>query len=338
MPAPYRHVSLSDRRIIFRMIHENRPIRQIADAIGRHCSTVYREIGRNKIQPERDNRPFRYFDYHRREGYYPVSADNLARQRRQRQRKLVARPDLRRHVLDRLRAAWSPQQIAGRLALEESPLGRVCHETIYQYAYSEEGRVAGVARLLPQARKQRRPRFGRKPRQSPIPPALAIENRPERIGKREEFGHWEGDLMIFRRDLGKANIATIIERQTRYTLLLRNPDRRARPLADAIITSLQPLPAKARQSITFDRGTEFAAYRHLDVQAWFCDPHSPWQKGAVENANGRVRRFLPSQTDIAALPTIGHRRAHQAAQRHATKMPRIPDTRRSLPTTTRHHP
>ena len=138
------------------------------------------------------------------------------------------------------------------------------------------GRAAGVARLLPQARKQRQPRFGRKPRQSPIPPALAIENRPERIGKREKFGHWEGGLIIFRRDLGKANIATIVERQTRYTLLLRNPDRRARPLADVIMTLLQPLPARARQSITFEwhRIRRVSPPRHRAQRAGWVDPNS----------------------------------------------------------------
>ena len=112
--------------------------------------------------------------------------------------------------------------------------------------------------------------------------------------------------MIFRRANGKANITTLVERQSRYTLLLPNPDRQSSPLVSTISTALQDLPQQACQTITFDRGTEFASYALLTEQrgfnVYFCDPHAPWQKGSVENTNGRVRRFLPSETNLAELP------------------------------------
>jgi IS30 family transposase len=122
---------------------------------------------------------------------------------------------------------------------------------------------------------------------------------------RRTFGHGEADLLIFQREHGKANLTSLLERQTRYTLLLANPDRRSGTLVGRIGQSLQGLPAGSCRSITFDRGTEFAAYHLLEdrlgAQTWFCDPHSPWQKGAVENANGRIRRFLPGERNPAEL-------------------------------------
>lgn len=130
----------------------------------------------------------------------------------------------------------------------------------------------------------------------------AIRNRPEAINSRSEFGHWEADLMIFRKEHGAANIATVVERKSRYTLLFRNNDRRSKPIMSQLIRHLAPLPALARQSLTFDRGLEFVSWRELEhgmgTAAWFCDPQAPWQKGTVENTNKRVRRYLPPETIV----------------------------------------
>jgi IS30 family transposase len=237
----------------------------------------------------------------------------LAHRRRQRRRKLAADDDLREHVTERLRAGWSPQQIAGRLKREQAG-GRasVCHETIYRHVYGPEGREAGLFRHLPKARRRRGSRYGRRPRGTPIPRERWIENRPAEVGDRENFGHWEADLLIFRREVGKANVTSLVERKSRFTFLLANEDKRSAAVVAGIAEALRGLPEGARRTITFDRGSEFAGYAALDrdlaVKAYFCDPHSPWQKGAVENANGRVRRFLPRHCEPEALARARLRR------------------------------
>jgi transposase, IS30 family len=207
-------------------------------------------------------------------------------------------------VVERLEAGWSPQQIAGRLKQEQGRAS-VCHETIHRHVYGPEGGADRLYRHLPKARRRRGSRYGRKPRTTPIPRERWIENRPAEVGMRETFGHWEADLLIFAKGHGKANVTSLLERRSRFTLLLPNDDRRSSAVLAGIAGALRGLPGPARRTVTFDRGTEFAAYaaldRHLDLASYFCDPHSPWQKGGVENANGRVRRFLPRHCEPEAL-------------------------------------
>jgi transposase, IS30 family len=171
---------------------------------------------------------------------------------------------------------------------------RLCHETIPRFVYSKEGQSQERARHLPERRRVRRPRRGRKPRSLVLPEASRIRHRPEAVNNRAEFGHWEADLMIFKKELGPANVATVVERKSRFTVLLRNNDRRSKPLMNRLIAALSPLPQPARRSLTFDRGLEFVSWRELEAGmgtvAWFCDPQAPWQKGAVENMNRRIRR------------------------------------------------
>jgi IS30 family transposase len=207
-------------------------------------------------------------------------------------------------VIDRLEHCWSPEQIAGRLRLFETG-ARVCHETIYQFIYGTEGRELALHRHLWRARRQRHPRFGRRPRRSTIPLEQTIAHRPVEVAHRRDFGHWECDLLVFQQVHGRANVTCMVERKSRVTRLLHNPDRRSASVIDEIGKVVGVLPAALRQTITFDRGSEFRAYRQLTqkhgLHAYFCDPHSPWQKGSVENANGRLRRFLPSMLDPSTL-------------------------------------
>jgi IS30 family transposase len=148
-------------------------------------------------------------------------------------------------------------------------------------------------------------RHGRKPRPSFVPAERAIQQRPGEVAERRTFGHGEADRRLFRREHGKANLTSLLERRTRCAIRLANPDRRSSTLVGRMVTSLQELPAGSCKSVTFDRGTELAAYDlltdRLGAQAWFCDPHSPWQKAAIENTNGRIRRFLPSERNPAEL-------------------------------------
>jgi transposase, IS30 family len=210
---------------------------------------------------------------------------------------------LREQVLAKLALGWSPEQIAGRLRHADDR--RLCHETIYQFVHGPEGRALELHRYLLRTRRIRRRRFGRKPRRCKIPAERGIACRPTNIGSREEIGHWEGDLLIFRQSHGRANLTSLVERKSRLIRLVRNTDRRSYGVIGAIGQALAGLPPEARQSITFDRGSEFLAYDHLasehGIVTWFCDPHAPWQKGSIENANSRLRRFLPGQLDIAAL-------------------------------------
>jgi IS30 family transposase len=299
----YRQLDLNERRTLFRLVEARTPVGAIAARLGRHPSTIYRELGRNRFRD--GDRGFC--------GYFPLNAQDLARRRRQRRRKLAADERLRAHVTERLKAGWSPQQIAGRLKREQAD-GRssVCHETIYRHVHGPEGREDGLYRHLPKARRRRGSRYGRKPRAASIPRERWIENRPAEAGTRETFGHWEGDLLIFGKQAGKANVTSLVERKSRFTFLLANEDKRSTAVVAGIGEALRPLPEDARRTITFDRGSEFAAYprlaSELAVASYFCDPHSPWQKGSVENANGRVRRFLPRESPPEALARARLRR------------------------------
>src|SRR3954451_6019117 len=151
MPRSYRQLTLEERRTIFRLLGAKVPVDRIAEELGRHRSTVHREIGRNLFREVKEYR-----------GYYPVTADDHARQRRQRQRKLIRNARLRQHVTEMLARWWSPEQIAGRLKLADADM-RLCHETIYRFVYSPEGRALELHRHLLRARRLRRRRFARKP-------------------------------------------------------------------------------------------------------------------------------------------------------------------------------
>ena len=294
MPPTYHQLDLAERRTIFRLLNAKTPVAVIAQELGRHRSTIHREINRNHFHAQREYA-----------GYYPLNAQDLAIERRRRQRKLSRNDVLRRYVIMGLERCWSPEQIAGRLRHEGTDDSTVCHETIYRFVYGPEGRKAGLYRHLPKARRRRQPRYGRKPRSSSIPTNHSIQHRPLEVEDRKTFGHWEADLLIFRREHGKTNLTSMIERQTRYTMLLPNPDRQSHALIGRIGRAWQGLPEGSCRTITFDRGTEFAAYALLaqvsGTEAFFCDPHSPWQKGAVENTNGRIRRFLPGDRNLAEL-------------------------------------
>jgi len=139
----------------------------------------------------------------------------------------------------------------------------------------------------------------------PGTPDRSIHERPDYVKTRETFGEWEGDLMIFERAQGTMNVASLVERKTRFAVLFRNNDRSSTHFINKLMDVMEPLPQPARRSITFDRGFEFRAWRKLKsgigTDSWFCDPQAPWQKGSVENLNKRARRYLPRDTQLAAL-------------------------------------
>lgn len=296
MGRKYCQLSIEERRTIFRMLEAKRPISAIAKALGRHHSTIYREKQRNRFY---DKDPETNYD-----GYYPVVAQDMARSRRQRLRKLYRHTNLRQHVLAHLEKGWSPEQIAGRMK-RDGVAASVCAETIYQYVYSKDGQAAELYQHLEKGRKRRRRRYGRKPRGFVVPNANIIHNRPSEIGERASYGHWECDLMAFRKEFGTANVTSLVERKSRYVFVMKNPSRHSKGVFEKVIEKLKSLPSTLRKSVTFDRGTEFAFYDllkdALGVHSYFCDPQAPYQKGAVENTNNRLRRYLPRDTDISDI-------------------------------------
>ncbi len=291
----HTELNLRERRAIEDMLNAKMPVREIAAEIGRHVSTIYRDIKRNGYTDE---------ELPELNGYYGVVAQRSATQRRARRRKLVRLVGLRKALIRQLKEGWSPEQIAGRLQFEVQTV-RVSHETIYAYVYGPDGRSKELARLLPSRRKKRSPRYARRPRGQVFPPDRSIHQRPEHVKTRETFGEWEGDLMIFERAQGKMNVASLVERKTRFAVLFRNNDRSSTHFMSKLMNVIEPLPQPARRSITFDRGFEFREWRKLKpgigTEAWFCDPQAPWQKGSVENLNKRARRYLPRDAPVAAL-------------------------------------
>lgn len=295
MGSRYDHITLQERHQIARWRDAKVSVRVISERLGRHPSTIHREIRRNWF----DDGPWL-------RGYFAVAANERASTRRRRVGKLHRDPELARFVTERLQETWSSEQIAGHLKSTRQLQAYACHETIYRYVYGPDGRAAELYKLLPRMRRRRRARYARRPRGLHIPPHNTIAQRPAHIGERQSYGHWECDLIAFRKEYGRHNITTLVERRSRYLIMIKNPSRSSTGIMAGLAERLEPFPPPMRQSITFDRGTEFAFFatlkRSLEIDSYFCKPQAPWQKGTVENTNGRLRRFLPSDTDIALVP------------------------------------
>ncbi len=298
MSRTYAHLSLDERRKLDRWRDAQISVSEIAEKLGRARSTVYRELKRNHFADPSMPKVV---------GYFCMAAQKMAENRRRSMTKLQRHPGLRDDVVQKIKAGWTPEQIAGRLRLNGAPV-RVCHETIYRYVYSREADPKDLWWHLPEHRRKRRPRKARKKHAPRLSKELSILFRPDVVARRAEFGHWEGDLMMFKKRFGNWNVTSLIERISRFTVLLKNPDRQSLPIMMGIEERFSALPDHARQSITFDRGTEFLGWWHLKdrlgVDAWFCDPKAPWQKGAVENNNRRCRRWLPRELDLSKLSEV----------------------------------
>jgi|TARA_R110002051_G_scaffold262170_1_gene322110 IS30 family transposase len=271
------------------------PAGEIAKTLGRHRSTIFRELRRNHFRD--DQLPDVV-------GYFAVAAHHDCAKRRSRKRKLIKHADLRCLVVARIKDGWTPEQIAGRMRYECASR-RVCQETIYRYVYSKEGMAQELWWYLPTHRKSRKPRRARKRLPPKFHRDVSILFRPDVVAHRTEFGHWEGDLMLFKQRFGTSNVTSLVERVTRFTVLLKNDNRKTGLVLGKVIQAIGHLPFHSRRSITFDRGTEFVGWPHLQAkigtQTWFCDPSAPWQKGAVENANRRARRWLPRKLDMGRV-------------------------------------
>ena len=277
------HLELVERERLAALKAEGLSLRAIARALGRAASTVSRELRRNALPGG---------------GYLPVHAEGCYRERRQRPAVLERDERLGRFVRERLLEGWTPEQIAGWPKRgEERGLRPVSLETIYAFIHRPRQRGEKLWKLLPRGRARR----GRRPR-STIAGRRSIHDRPADVRERKDPGHWEGDLLICKRT---RPVLVLEERKTRFVLAARLAGKSAAETVAVLMAVFRRLDPCLRSSITFDNDTAFARHGLLAsacaMTTWFCDAYASWQKGAVENANGRLRRDLPRDLDLDAL-------------------------------------
>jgi IS30 family transposase len=288
-----RCLSLEDREEVSRGVSAGESLRQIAVRLRRSPSTISREVRANGG----------------RRRYRAVVADRRAfeRARRPKPAKLAQDPRLRAFVEAGLEQRWSPQQIVLRLRSEfpHDAGMRISHETIYQSLYVQ-GRGALRKELAASLRTGRTHRVAQGTRSGAgrIPGMVLICDRPAEVEDRAVPGHWEGDLILGK--AGKSQIGTLVERTTRFVQLVWLPDGRTADLvADAIAAKIGTLPAALRRTLTWDQGNEMAQHASFTIKTgidvYFCDPHSPWQRGMNENTNGLLRQYFPKGVDLSSV-------------------------------------
>lgn len=289
-----RVLRLDEREEISRGLAAGLTGHAIARRLQRAPSTICREVARHGG----------------RHGYRAAVADGQAwhAARRPKRCRLAQSVRLRRYVEAHLQRRWSPEQIAGALrrAYPHDPAMRISHEAIYRSLFVQ---TRGVLRKSLQ-QQLRRPRAMRRsrhagrggPTHGHIPQLVSIRERPAAVEDRAVPGHWEGDLLIGTVD---SQIATLVERQSRYVLLVRVPSRDSATVVRALARQVHTLPTGLMRSLTWDRGRELSAHQHFtvatDVAVYFCDPRSPWQRGSNENTNGLLRQYFPKGTDLSLV-------------------------------------
>src|ERR1700750_1173770 len=296
-PAPRRRalaaLRLEEREEISRGIAASRSIRQIAQGLGRAPSTVSREIRRNGG----------------RQGYRANQADRRTWERELRPKpcRLALHRELRWRVAQKLALQWSPEQVSGWLK-QEFPTDQdmqISHEAIYRSLFIQTRGVLKkeLAAHLRTARRMRRPKsHNTKSGQGHIVDMVSIRERPAEVEDRAVPGHWEGDLLTGAND---THIATLVERNTRFTMLAKIPRKDSTTVVAALAKHISKLPEELRRSLTWDQGKEMHAHRSFtiatNVQVYFCEPRSPWQRGSNENTNGLLRQYFPRGTDFSRI-------------------------------------
>ena len=287
-----RALSLAEREEVSRAVVAGESIRAIAARLARAPSTVSREIKRNGGRAD----------------YRATLADQATwdRARRPKRCKLAENRVLARIVIGKLRLQWSPEQIAGWLkhTYPGDESCHVSHETIYRSLFIQ-ARGALKKELLQHLRRARGMRRSRHYSQKTdihgkIVDAVSISERPATVEDRAVPGHWEGDLLFGSRN---SQVATLVERQTRYVMLAKVGGKDTQTVVNALIKNARKLPQELYKSLTWDRGKEMAAHKRFtlatDIQVYFCDPQNPWQRGTNENTNGLLRQYLPKGIDVS---------------------------------------
>jgi IS30 family transposase len=304
-------LTLAEREEISRGIAAGDSLRAMAALLGRAPSTISREVNRNGGR-----------------GHYRANrADEAAweRARRPKTCKLAQNPAAARLVAGKLMKRWSPQQIAAWLkrSYPDDESFQVSHETIYLSLYIQ-ARGALKKELIQYLRRSRAMRRSRHhtqkgPEKGRIVGAVSISERPAEAADRAVPGHWEGDLLCGTRD---SQIATLVERQTRYLMLVRVPSKDTETVIKALIRQAHKLPKELYKSLTWDRGSEMANHHKFslatDIKVYFCDPQQPWQRGSNENTNGLLRQYFPKGMDLSNV----HQNRLNAVARELNERPR----------------
>lgn len=288
----FKHLNLEEREVLYGLLKEGLSLRSIANKLGRHHSTLSRELKTN-ARPLIGNKTGQ-------RDYLPCKAQEkvVRRASRQRTKAPLKNPLVFTYVREHLRDPynWTPEQIANRLPLD-NPGYLIDDETIYRYIYSKRAAWYKLWELLPQARKKRMKKEGRRVhREGKIPFATSIDQRPKEVEERTQPGHWETDNVIGKQT-DQTALSVTVERVVRFTLLTKLADRGARAKTEALKRRLQKIPKELRLTLTTDNGKENSYHqeitRDLGIQVFFCHAYHSWEKGTVENTNGRLRRYLP---------------------------------------------
>lgn len=282
-------ITPEERDRIALLLASKTSLRKIARILGRSISSISEEVKRNSTNGE----------------YASITAQRLSEKRNTASRRInpLKNPKIYAYVYEKLRSGWSPEQIAGRLKKDNNDKSIICHETIYRYIYSQEGKTKNLAEYLVRHHYKRRKWHSRYLYRRGIANRVSIRLRPKEVDNRKSFGHWETDVVE-----GKAHqkgIQTLLERKTRFfqAKILEKIDSEYGVKAQYAI--LASFPKQARKTLTMDNGKE--NYNHqklvqyLELKTFFCDPYCAWQKGSNENHNGVLRRYIPKKADLTGL-------------------------------------
>ena len=285
---PYKRLNSEERELISILLYAGYSFQEIGKLLKRSLSTISREVLRNG-----GRKAYRAFPAHSK-------AKEKQRYAHRRELKIEQDVHLKSLVLEKLRLFWSPEQISNWL--RDAMNAELSHETIYQFIYIQcKGELKKeLISCLRQRKPRRQNRKGVTEKRGVIPNMISIDQRPEEVASRSVPGHWEGDLIIGKDH--KSAIGTIVERQTRYVLLVKLKDKDAVSVRKAFSKKLLEMPESLRKTLTYDRGKEMADHAKFTIstgmEVFFCDPHSPWQRGSNENTNGLLRQFFPKGTDL----------------------------------------
>src|SRR5512139_3276559 len=289
MPKTYKHLSVEERDMPAVLKSQGHSLRKIAKALNRNPSTLCRELKRNAPPVHT--------------GYYlPHKAQERAdqRNRESHRRKRLKTERIRGYVATHLARGWSPELIAGRLRREHPELC-ISHEAIYQWIYQDT--PALIPFLLRAHRRRKHRGYSRKHKKSHIPHRVSIQERPARVLKRRQIGHWETDTISCRKSYQAVQVS--VERKARYAKLAKLKAKTSRAMSVALTRRLSHYPPTLRRSITYDNGPENAEHMRtnqiLGTASYFCEPFHSYERGTVENTIGLVRRFLPKKTNLAKI-------------------------------------
>jgi transposase, IS30 family len=311
----YKQLSQNEREKIYQLKNQGMTNSDIASELERDKSTVGRELLRNQ--------------HLKLKQYLPDTAGRKALKQKANGRKVryvVKQPALKRTIVRLLKLGWSPDLIAGRLREQhESYLNQ---ESIYHFIYSLEGRKQNLRQYLRRAHRIRRNKNGRKHRTDiRIPHRVDISKRPKTVAKRQQFGHWEGDNIVYNRH--RRALSTTVERKTRKVMIFRPRDLSARAKALATIRRYRELPPEARRTMTYDNGLEAAAHEtvtaSIGMKFYFAKTYASWQRGTNENRNGLVRFYLPRDVDLDTVSPARIKRVEDRINSRPMKCPGLPD-------------